>query len=93
MTAPAVATLHYVAACHVEGKAALQIRQMGSSGGTIHHNNPNGTCPYCRHAIPTLLPEGASLTVVPPPAAHAPTPRWIAETFTYVGNADDPLEL
>ncbi len=83
---------NYVAAGHVEGKAAIQIRSTGSTGGTIHHNNPNGTCLYCQHAIPTLLPEGAMLPVVPPPNATAPNPRWIAEPTTYVGTADEPTQ-
>lgn len=81
--------LNYVAAGHVEGKAAIQIRQMGSTGGTIHHNNPNGICVYCHHTVPTLLPVGATLTVVPPPQAKAPSPRWHAEPTTYVGIPDE----
>lgn len=81
----------YVAAGHVEGKAAIQIRSTGSTGGTIHHNNPNGTCGYCRHAIPTLLPEGATLTVIPPPGALARSPWWTSEPITFVGNDRDPV--
>jgi Double-stranded DNA deaminase toxin A len=81
---------HYVAAGHVEGKAAIQIRLAGSTGGTMHHNNPNGTCPYCLHQVPTLLPQGATLTVIPPPGATAPSPWWTAEPITFVGNDRQP---
>jgi hypothetical protein len=38
---------NYPAAGHVEGKAAIEIRNSGSSGGTVYHNNPGGTCGYC----------------------------------------------
>ena len=83
---------HYVAAHHVEGKAAIQIRAAGSTGGTIHHNNPYGTCLYCRLQVPTLLPEGATLTVVPLPTAEARSPWWTSEAITFVGNSRDPSE-
>lgn len=82
---------HYVAAGHVEGKAAIRIRLAGSAGGTVHHNNPHGTCSYCRQQVPTLLPEGATPTVVPPPEAAAPSPWWAAEPVTFVGNAHEPV--
>lgn len=75
-----------IAAQHVEGKAALQIRSAASTGGTIHHNHPNGTCLYCLHALPALLPPGASLTIVPPAAATAPSPWWIVQQVTFTGN-------
>ena len=80
---------HYVAAGHVEGKAAIQIRLAGSTGGTMHHNNPNGTCPYCLHQVPTLLPEGATLTVIPPPAPpHAIVPGRAARGAEHRGRCE-----
>lgn len=81
---------HYVAAGHVEGKAAIEIRRSGSTGGTIHHNNPFGTCVYCLHQVPVLLPEGATLTIVPPADALPRSAWWAPETVTLVGNADEP---
>lgn len=84
--------MNYAAASHVEGKAAWQIRKLGSSGGKIYHNNPHGTCPFCVSQIPTLLPEGARLTVVPPTGAVAKTSRWITVATEFIGNADNPNE-
>ena len=81
---------NYQAAGHVEGKAALEIRQTGSSGGTVYHNNPNGTCGFCNGQIETLLPEGAQLQVVPPANAVANNPWARANPTTYTGNASTP---
>jgi SCP1.201-like deaminase len=80
----------YPAARHVEGKAAIAIREGISSGGISFHNHPNGTCPVCDRSIPTLLPEGAKLWVVPPKDAVALTERWIAEPKLYIGNSAQP---
>lgn len=79
-----------VAAAHVEGQAALQLRQSGSTGGTIHHNNPHGTCLYCLHALPRLLPPGVTLAIVPPDNAQAPNPWWIAQPVTFAGQPPQP---
>ncbi len=79
-----------VAAAHVEGRAALQLRRSGSTGGTVHHNNPSGTCLYCLHALPALLPPGVALTIVPPDNARPPTPWWIAQPVTFTGQPPLP---
>ena len=81
---------NYPNARHVEGQAAITIRETDSTGGTVYHNNPNGTCNYCHNMTSTLLPEGATLEVVPPANAVAPTPRWHDQPTTYTGNANDP---
>jgi nucleic acid/nucleotide deaminase of polymorphic system toxin len=81
---------NYASAGHVEGKAALEIRAGESSGGTVWHNNPNGTCNYCNAQIPTLLPEGSTLTVVPPESASAPSRYWFDQPTYYTGNARTP---
>lgn len=81
----------YVAAGHVEGKAALQVRAAASSGGTIHHNNPFGTCIYCQQQVPTLLPDGARLTAEPPAQARPRSAWWSPPgPVTMVGNVADP---
>ena len=81
---------NYPAASHVEGKAAIELRASGSSGGTVYHNNPGGTCPFCNSLLSTLLPEGATLRVVPPAGAVARTPRWIDVIKDFVGNSATP---
>jgi hypothetical protein len=53
---------NYESAGHVEGQAALWIRQNGSSGGALYHNHPNGTCWTCYSHLETLLPKGSVLT-------------------------------
>ncbi|QIK72284.1 hypothetical protein G7070_08395 [Propioniciclava coleopterorum] len=81
----------YVAAGHIEGKAALQVRAAASSGGTIHHNNPFGTCIYCQQQVPTLLPDGARLTAEPPAQARPRSAWWSPPgPVTMVGNVADP---
>jgi hypothetical protein len=81
---------NYPAASHVEGKAAVHLRRQESTGGTVYHNNTDGTCPYCHSMLRTLLPEGAILAVVPPPDAKPKTSRWKATPTSYVGNEKDP---
>ena len=81
---------NYPNARHVEGQAAITIRETDSTGGTVFHNNPNGTCNYCHNMTSTLLPEGATLHVVPPEGAVPKGPNWHAEPTTYTGNANDP---
>jgi RHS repeat-associated protein len=80
---------NYPAAGHVEGQAAIIIRQRGSTGGTVWHNNPRGTCPMCRSNVPTLLPERSILNVVPPENAVAP-PGWLGQPYPFLGNASAP---
>lgn len=51
---------------HVEQKSALYMRENNISNATVYHNNTNGTCGYCNTMTATFLPEGVTLTVVPP---------------------------
>lgn len=78
--------LNYPASAHVEGRAAIAIRESGASGGTVYHNHPNGTCGLCHAHIPTLLPEGVPMRVVPPANAAAPNWTWHIQPSPYVGN-------
>lgn len=80
-----------VAAQHVEGKAAAVLRQSGTSGATIHHNHPWGTCLYCTHALPSLLSIGSSLTIVAAPSASAATPWFVAQPATFTGRAPSSI--
>jgi RHS repeat-associated protein len=86
---PNPAFANYPAAGHCEGQAAIWIRQNSSTGGVVYHNNPNGTCGFCHAQVPTLLPEGATLSVVPP-AGAVPPPRWHINPNPYVGNSATP---
>jgi hypothetical protein len=52
---------NYPAAKHVEGKAAIWIRENNSSGGILFHNHPGGTCGFCNLQLNTLLPEDVTL--------------------------------
>ena len=81
---------NYIPASHVEGKAAIYMRENGISNGTVYHNNTDGTCPYCDKMLPTLLEEGSSLTVVPPSNANAPKPGWVDTIKQYIGNDKTP---
>jgi hypothetical protein len=80
----------YPAAKHVEGKAAIWIRENGSSGGVVFHNNPNGTCRGCNSNIPTLLPEGATLYALPEAGTMARR-SWTDIRKPYIGNSAQPL--
>lgn len=81
---------NYIPASHVEGKAAIYMRDNSITQGTVYHNNTNGTCPYCDKMLPTLLEKGSTLTVVPPSNANAPTQDWVGTIKTYSGNANEP---
>jgi hypothetical protein len=81
---------NYAAASHVEGQAAIWIRENQSTGGTVYHNNINGTCGYCDAQLETLLPENATLEVVPPANAVPNNSRAVATPSIYVGNANNP---
>lgn len=81
---------NYIPASHVEGKAAIYMRENGISSGIVYHNNTDGTCPYCDKMLSTLLEEGSSLTVVPPSNAVAPKPSWIDKVKKYIGNEKMP---
>ena len=81
---------NYIPASHVEGKAAIYMRENGITNGKVFHNNTNGTCPYCNTMLPTLLKEGSILEVVPPKNAIAPKPSWIDVPKTFIGNINIP---
>jgi hypothetical protein len=81
----------YPAVKHAEGKAAILMRDHDSSGGIVFHNNPDGTCRICNTNLPTLLPEGARLWIVPPADAVAPNEYWIDIPKSYTGNSARPL--
>jgi hypothetical protein len=81
---------NYSPSKHVEGKAAIWIREHGSSGGVVYHNNTDGTCGRCNSQIRTLLPEGAKLDVIPPDNAVAKDPWARARPTYYVGNSAVP---
>jgi hypothetical protein len=81
---------NYSSASHVEGKAAIWIRDHGSTGGVVYHNNTDGTCGYCVSHVPTLLPEGARLSIVPPPDAVPKNSRYKASPIDRVGNEKRP---
>jgi hypothetical protein len=81
---------NYPAAKHAEGKAAIWIRENGSSGGVVFHNNPNGTCRGCNSNIPTLLPEEATLHTLPEAGAMARR-SWTDVRKPYIGNSAQPL--
>ena len=81
---------NYISASHVEGKAAVYMRENSVETGVVYHNNCNGTCPYCNKMLSTLLPEGSSLTVVPPADANATRRGWVDTIQTFFGNSNDP---
>ncbi|MGH7869816.1 MAG: DddA-like double-stranded DNA deaminase toxin [Candidatus Dormibacteraceae bacterium] len=62
----AVKPQNYPASGHVEGQAALIMRERGANSGILEIDNPNGICPRCVQQVPTLLPEGAELDVLTP---------------------------
>lgn len=80
---------NYAASGHVEGQAALIMRQMNASSGKLLIDNPNGICGYCRSQVPTLLPEDATLRVGTPSGTVTPTGRW-SSSKTFTGNDRAP---
>ena len=80
---------NYAASGHVEGQAALIMREQGVSKAELLIDNPNGICGYCTSQVPTLLPEGAELTVRTPLGTVPPSSRWF-NGRTFLGNAADP---
>jgi hypothetical protein len=81
---------NYPSAKHVEGKAAVWIRENDSSGGVVFHNNMGGTCGFCNIQLKRLLPHNGELDVVPPPGAVAEKVNAVAEPTWYVGDAEMP---
>ena len=86
----ATAFRNYAASSHVEGKGALTMREGGQRAGTLYHNNTNGTCGYCDAQLPTLLPQSATMRVVPPANAVPNNSRAVAVPKTYTGNSRTP---
>jgi len=78
------------AAGHVEGKAAIILRETGSAGGTVYHNNTNGTCGHCDRQVRALLPEDVPLMVYPPVNAVPNNSRAVAVPKPYTGNSTIP---
>ena len=75
---------------HVEQKASIYMNNNGISNATLYHNNTNGTCGWCNNMTATFLPEGATLTVIPPTNAVPNNSRAVAIPKTYVGNNKKP---
>jgi hypothetical protein len=80
---------NYAASGHVEGQAALIMRQQGVSRAELFIDNPNGICGYCSAQVPTLLSEGAELIVRTPLGTVPPSSRWF-NGRAFIGNAADP---
>lgn len=80
---------HYPAYNHVEGQAAILMRQRGARHADLIMDNPNGICPLCNSNVPSLLPEGATLSVRTP-AGTVPKRGW-QNSRTFTGNTTDPL--
>jgi hypothetical protein len=81
---------NYPSAGHVEGKAAIYLRENGSAGGVLYHDNMGGTCGRCNANVPTLLPEGVTLDIVPPVGASATKRGAVPGQKTYTGNEKTP---
>jgi hypothetical protein len=81
---------NYPSAKHVEGRAAIWIRENDSSGGVLYHNNTDGTCGFCNAQIKRLLPKDARLDVVPPSDAIAKNSRARAGPTEYEGDVTMP---
>ncbi len=81
---------NYIASGHVEGQAALIMREREAASATLWIDNPNGICSYCTAQVPTLLPEGASLDVQAPLGTVPRDPTW-SNSRIFIGNTRDPL--
>jgi hypothetical protein len=88
---PLRSNAHYPSAWHAEGDAAIVLRRLGSSGGILYHNNPEGTCGLCRTNVKRLLPEGATLLIVPPKHAFARNSQAMARPEFHRGNSEQPI--
>ena len=77
---------NYIAASHVEGKAAIYMRKNNIPEGVLYHNNPGGICPYCDKMLQTLLEKDSKLIVVPPKNAISKKYGWISHKKVYIGN-------
>ena len=83
---------NYIPAGHVEGKTAIYMNENGLMNGTVFHNNTNGTCGFCDKMLPTLLPEGSVLKVVPPINAAANNLNAVDVIKDYIGNSN-PIKI
>jgi hypothetical protein len=81
---------NYVSAGHVEGKAALWMRDHGSTGGVLYHNNTGGTCAFCNSQLETLLQKVSNLLIIPPADAVATKRGAVEDASYYEGNAALP---
>lgn len=81
---------NYIPASHVEGKAAIWIREHGSTGGVLYHNNTGGICGFCDSQIETLLPKDAKLPIIPPADAVANKHGAKQDPTSYKGNNEMP---
>jgi hypothetical protein len=66
------------------------LRDNNSSGGTIYHNNTDGTCGFCNSQVETLLPNNAILFGVPPFDAIAKKRGATQDPIPYIGNSAMP---
>ncbi|WP_406490644.1 hypothetical protein OHB06_01065 [Streptomyces sp. NBC_01604] len=80
---------NYISSSHVEGQAALLMREMDATSGRLLIDNPNGICNWCKTQVNTLLPENATLQVGTPLGTVPKTAKWHNST-TFTGNAQDP---
>jgi hypothetical protein len=81
---------NYIPAGHVEGKAAIWMRDHGSSGGVLYHNNTDGTCAFCNSQLETLLQNKSNLLVIPPADAVLKKRGAVEDASYYEGNAALP---
>ncbi len=82
---------NYPASGHAEGKVAIWMRENGVTDAEIHINHPDGICGMCVSNLPTLLPDGATLTVNPPQNANPDALRgWYGDPRTFTGNTNNP---
>ncbi len=81
---------NYPPSRHAEGKGAIWIRENGSTGGVVYHNNTDGTCGLCNSQLERLLPHKAVLDVVPPPGAIPKNSQAKVKPTWYVGDAAMP---
>jgi hypothetical protein len=81
---------NYVPASHVEGKAAIWIREHGSTGGVVYHNNTDGTCGWCNSQLKRLLLQKARLFVIPPADAVAKRRGATQDPTRYEGDDTMP---
>ena len=80
---------NYQASGHVEGQAALIMRERGITNAVLHIDNPNGICLYCTRQVRTLLPERSALDVGAPLGTVIPN-KWWGPSRIFTGNSRNP---